>query len=332
VVDSTGFHLQALDVGALCGPHLSKIPYRIVLSATLSIGGDFDYIKEQLGIDPPPLAPVRTVLCKHYASPFNLAEQGILYTPALLPLPAHDRNSESYMPWVKAISQEIASLIQITEGDAFVLFSKRDELNDVAHELRTLVEDNITLLAQSETNSASLLKTYMATPHSVLLGLKTFWEGIDVQGEKLRQVIIVKLPFPNPSDPVIQALCEKATREGKNAFATVQIPRMVFDLKQAVGRLIRSQTDYGAISILDPRVWTGSTKNHSRVLEEIKHWRTSLKTSPRLRTPANQARAGHRGYGKQVVSATGYKKVVYRLTDVQNFFNVQVKASLNKGE
>jgi ATP-dependent DNA helicase DinG len=327
--DNTGIYLQALDVGTLCGPHLAKIPYRVVLSATLAIGGNFDHIREQLGVD---RTPESNTLCKHYSSPFNLEEQGLLYTPALLPPPEHDRNSEKYMPWVKAVAQEIASLIKITKGDAFVLFSKRDELNDVVLELQDHVDDSIPLLAQSETNSTQLLKTYMNTPHSVLLGLKTFWEGVDVQGEKLRQVIIVKLPFPNPSDPIIEALCAQAEQTGKNAFATVQIPHMIFDLKQAVGRLIRSKSDYGVVSILDPRVWTGSTKNHARVLKEIREWKAHLKTSPRLRTPANCARAEHRGYGKQIIASTGYKKVVYRLTDVENFLNLQVKASLNQGE
>jgi Rad3-related DNA helicase len=227
------------------------------------------------------------------------------------------------MPWVRAIANEIAALVKITKGDTLVLFSKRDELTDVTEELQNHVDPAITLLAQTETNSPGLLRSYLNTPHSVLLGLKTFWEGIDIPGEKLRQVIIIKLPFPNPSDLVIRALSEQATQTGKNAFATVQVPRMIFDLKQAVGRLIRAKTDYGVVSILDPRVWTGSTKNHERVLQDIKHWRKLLRTTPQFRTTANQARANHRGYGKQIIKATGYKKVVYRLTDVESFFNVR---------
>jgi ATP-dependent DNA helicase DinG len=149
------------------------------------------------------------------------------------------------------------------------------------------------LIMQAE-DAESTLKEYMATPQSVILGLKSFWEGVDVQGDKLRLVIITKLPFPMVSDPVIKARSRVIVNEGiargetqftaeRGVFQAVQVPIMLMDLRQGAGRLIRSKTDKGVLAILDPRVWTGSGKY--------------------LPKPGQRS---YNGYGRQVVAAIGF--------------------------
>jgi Rad3-related DNA helicase len=115
----------------------------------------------------------------------------------------------------------------------------------------------VTAVSQIDTSAPQALAQFIATPHSALLGLKTFWEGIDIPGDKLRLVIITKLPFPNTRDPIIKARCEKAA---ERAFVDIQLPEMISDLRQGVGRLIRSKTDRGVIAILDSRLLTKAYK------------------------------------------------------------------------
>jgi Rad3-related DNA helicase len=213
------------------------------------------------------------VTCAAFGGAFNLDKQAILYLSENVPEPTRDELSKA--AYLDALTTEITDLVSANQGNAFVLFTARDELEYVNRQGNWTVP----VITQGESASQAL-NHFRATPGSVLLGLKSFWEGVDVQGDKLSLVIIAKLPFPGKSDPVTAARRKAA---GDSWFAHIDLPDMIMDLRQGIGRLIRSTTDRGVIAILDRRMLTkpyrarvlgslgfkGATKNKDAVVKAL---------------------------------------------------------------
>jgi ATP-dependent DNA helicase DinG len=214
----------------------------VFTSATLSVNGDFSHYVNELGIEAAQTAS--------WASPFDFAKQALLYVPQDLP----DPNTPDYTAAVVAAT---LPAVEASRGRAFLLFTSLRALRE-AHGL--LLEAfakrgwDYPLLAQGEGSRSELLARFRALGNAVLVGSQSFWEGVDVRGDALSLVMIDKLPFAPPDDPVLAARIEKINAEGRNAFMEYQLPRAVISLKQGAGRLIRDETDRGVLMICDPRL------------------------------------------------------------------------------
>ncbi|MCL6642274.1 MAG: ATP-dependent DNA helicase [Candidatus Bipolaricaulota bacterium] len=224
---------------------LSRFGSIILTSATLSVGEDFSYIRKQLGIEGETLA---------LASSFDYARQVRLCLHRLQP-PERGNPSEKY--WDE-LARRIARIVESTGGGALVLFTNARVLDETARRLRESLHPSALVLCQGEESRSQLLSKFRADGNAVLLGLDSFWEGIDVPGPALRTVIITKIPFEVPDDPVHEARVERLREEGRDPFNEYILPRAALKLKQGFGRLIRTATDTGEVHILDGRVLTRS--------------------------------------------------------------------------
>src|SRR6058998_1982242 len=216
----------------------------IFTSATLAEAGDFSHYRGEMGLD-----DARTAF---WDSPFDYADQALLYVPKKLP----DPNSDEHTRAVVAASLPV---IQASGGSAFVLFTTLRAMR-LAHEL--LREEfrrrglGFPLMLQGEGSRTELLERFRRLGNAVLLGSASFWEGVDVRGDALSLVVIDKLPFAPPDDPVLAARLESLERGGGNPFLDYQLPQAVISLKQGAGRLIRDETDRGVLVICDPRLFS----------------------------------------------------------------------------
>lgn len=214
----------------------------IFTSATLAVKQDFSHYQSEMGL------LKASTAC--WDSPFNYAEQGLLYVPQNLPEP----NSEGY---TEAVIQAALPMIEASGGRAFLLFTSLRAMQR-AHELLQAEFDRrgwtFPLLLQGEGSRNELLSRFRTHGNAVLLGSQSFWEGVDVRGEALSLVIIDKLPFAPPDDPVLAARIDQIKKQGRNAFMEYQLPRAIITLKQGAGRLIRDETDRGVLMICDPRL------------------------------------------------------------------------------
>jgi ATP-dependent DNA helicase DinG len=227
-----------IDVSALLRERLFEPFETIILtSATLAVEGRFNFLKQRLGVD---MASERVL-----PSEFDFAEQALFYIPATLP----DVRDASFP---ERAAQEIVRLLEISRGRAFCLFTSYSQMNDLYERVRTRVR--FPLLIQGSAPRSALLDKFRTTESAVLFATSSFWQGVDVRGEQLSCVIVDRLPFAVPSDPIVAARVKALQEEGRNAFAEYQVPEAVLALKQGFGRLIRSRTDRGVLAILDNRI------------------------------------------------------------------------------
>ena len=222
----------------------------IFTSATLSVKGDFSHYNSVMGLNPE-LSSVRAV---SWESPFDFANQALLYVPTGLPEPNDHGYTENM---VKAV----LPVLKMSRGRAFFLCTSLRAMQQVYTKLLELFEHeqlDYPLLLQGQGSRSEMLDRFRKMGNAVLIGSQSFWEGVDVRGEALSLVVIDKLPFAPPDDPVLSARIEKINKEGRNAFMEYQIPRTVINLRQGVGRLIRDEVDRGVLMICDQRLITKS--------------------------------------------------------------------------
>jgi ATP-dependent DNA helicase DinG len=243
--------LQAtpIDVGPILRECLwSKLECAVLTSATLAVGGGFEYIRQRLGVE----HARESVLPSH----FDYESQALLYVPPDLPDPRTPQ-------FTARAAERIRRLLEITRGRAFVLFTSYAQMNDIYQ--RLLGEVEFPILRQGDGPKSTLLEEFRSTPNAVLFATSSFWQGVDVQGEQLSCVIIDRLPFAVPSDPVVAARVKAIDADGGNAFFQYQVPAAVITLKQGFGRLIRSLHDRGLLVLLDNRILK---KQYGRVFIE----------------------------------------------------------------
>jgi ATP-dependent DNA helicase DinG len=245
---------------------LDRMTATVLTSATLAVDNSFEYVKGRLGI--------RSAQEVRLASEFDYATQAVLYLPPRMP----DPRSREFGP---AAAREVVEIVRRTRGRAFVLFTSYATLREV--QAVAAGELPYPILVQGEAPRSALLREFKATPNAVLLATSSFWQGVDVVGEALSCVIIDKIPFASPGDPITAARIEAINAEGGSAFAEYQIPLAILTLQQGLGRLIRHRQDRGVLAILDPR----------------------------LRTM---------GYGRRMLASLPAAPVTHRLTDIENFF------------
>ncbi len=235
-----GVFLEAspIDVSALLRERLFEHVESIVLtSATLAVGGTFDFLKRRLGI--------QNSTEKIFDSHFDFSQQVLLYTPVHLPDPRQP-------DFARLAAEEVTQILKASRGRAFVLFTSYQQMRDVYERVRPRLR--YPMLLQGTAPRTALLDRFRSTPHAVLFATSSFWQGVDVQGQQLSAVIIDRLPFAVPTDPVVAARIRMINEDGGNAFTEYQTPEAVISLKQGFGRLIRSESDRGVLAILDHRI------------------------------------------------------------------------------
>jgi ATP-dependent DNA helicase DinG len=209
----------------------------VLTSATVAIAGRFDYVKQRLGV-----LPVHEVVLP---AEFDYREQALLYIPRSMPDVRHASFSTR-------AAEEITKLLEISDGRAFCLFTSYSQMRQVYEQVSAKVA--YPLFLQGTAPRSILLDRFRSTPNAVLFATSSFWQGVDVPGSQLSCVIIDKLPFAVPSDPIVASRVRALQEDGRNPFAEYQIPEAVLALKQGFGRLIRSKTDRGILAILDNRI------------------------------------------------------------------------------
>ena len=209
----------------------------VLTSATLAVDGGFDYVKARLGLD--------DAEAVRFPSEFDFTKQAVLYLPPEMPDP-RDPDFNSAAAWI------IGELLDRTRGRAFVLFTSYAAMRDVHARLEPRV--GWPLLVQGTAPRTALLREFRATPNAVLLATASFWQGVDVAGEALSCVIIDRLPFASPGDPLVSARIKAINERGGHAFSEYQVPLATLTLLQGLGRLIRTKSDRGVLAILDPRI------------------------------------------------------------------------------
>ena len=231
-------NLTPLEISDLFRTQMERHPGSwIFTSATLAVGGDFRHFQRQLGLDAPE---------SHcWDSPFDYESQALWYVPKGLP----DPRSPTY---TEAVVEFSVPVLAASRGRAFMLFTSHRALRQAARLLEG--RGGFRLLVQGRASKGELLEQFRSLEGAVLLGTASFWEGVDVRGEALSCVIIDKLPFASPGDPVLQARIDALRKQGGNPFMEFQVPQAAIALKQGAGRLIRDVTDRGVLMICDPRL------------------------------------------------------------------------------
>jgi len=264
-----GVFLRAtpIDVSAMLRELLfDRVRAAVLTSATLAVDGGFDHLKARLGLEESDdlLLP----------SPFDFARQALLYVPRRMPEPRSPA-------FVERAADEVLQLLERSRGRAFVLFTSYAHMNAVAE--RIAGELPYPILIQGEAPKAALLETFRRTPGAVLLATASFWQGVDVVGDQLSCVIVDKLPFASPGDPVVSARIDRLRNRGGDPFGEYQVPVAILMLKQGLGRLIRSASDRGVLAVLD-----------SRIVE--------------------------RGYGRRFLASLPPARLVHDVAEVERFF------------
>lgn len=273
-----------LDISHALVEYLFKpFPTTILCSATLTTNKQFSYIRKRLGLTEK-LLPHKTITENIYESPFDYPKQALLVVPVDMPSPL----DKAFIP---AATEAIWETIQASRGAAFVLFTSYTMLKQCHEQLAKRMHDHrYNLLKQGDDNRQTLLHKFKTTERAVLFGTDSFWEGVDVSGEALRCVIIVKLPFKVPTEPITQARTEAITENGGDAFFDYSLPNAIVKFKQGFGRLIRNKRDRGCIICLDSRILT---KRYG------KQFLDSLPPCQQLHIPQNQLTASMKNFYKK---------------------------------
>jgi len=237
-----GVFLRAspIDVSGLLQDRLfAKVPTVILTSATLSSAGNFNFIRERLGLDAAEEMIAESI--------FDFENQAVLYLPPSMPDPRSPQ-------WARAAADEVIKVVNATEGRAFVLSTSNAGMNDLYERVASQID--YPCFVQGSTSKGALLRKFRETANAVLFATASFWQGVDVRGEQLSCVIIDKLPFAVPTDPVVAARQRHIEEMGGSSFYEYSVPQAVISLKQGLGRLIRSTSDRGVLAVLDPRLRT----------------------------------------------------------------------------
>ncbi len=237
-----GVFLRAapIDVSAIIQKHLfSRMRTTVLTSATLAIAGSFEYVRRRLGIE--------DAVELRVASEFDFARQSLLYLPRRMPPPKSPHYPE-------AVANQVRAILERSQGRAFVLFTSYAMMHAVYEDIMGALD--YPLLLQGTAPRSTLLNQFRSTPHAVLLATSAFWQGVDVVGEQLSCVVIDKLPFASPGDPITAARIDAINSDGGDAFNDYQVPLAILALLQGLGRLIRHRNDRGVLAVLDPRLRT----------------------------------------------------------------------------
>ena len=223
-----------------------RVRTAVLTSATLAAGGEFDFLKKRLGLDGEGNGvTVEEIL----PSPFDFPNQCLFGIPEDVPDPREDPAGHA-----AATAEVIRDLAYAADGGMFVLFTSHAALRNAAQRVREMVGDRWPLLVQGEGNRDVLLRRFREAGNAILLGTDTFWEGVDVPGRALRALVLTKLPFKVPSEPLTAARLERITEQGEDGFMGYLLPHAALKLKQGFGRLIRGRSDIGVVVLMDPRV------------------------------------------------------------------------------
>ena len=236
-------HLTPLSIAEVFNKQREGTPRAwIFTSATLAIKQDFTYFSSRMGLS--------EAESKTWPSPFNYGENALLYGPRTMPLPQSPDYSD-------AVIEAAMPLIEAAGGGAFILCTTLRAVNRIAERLREIFKEKewpFPLFVQGESGKTDLLERFRRSGNGVLVGSQSFWEGVDVRGDALSLVVVDKLPFAPPDDPVLSARIKALEKDGGNGFMDFQLPEAIMSLKQGAGRLIRDERDRGVLMICDPRL------------------------------------------------------------------------------
>jgi ATP-dependent DNA helicase DinG len=269
-----GLAAVPLDLAQLLRDSLfDRVETVVLTSATLAVGGEFGFLRERVGLD---LAPDPVTYAEVLPSPFDFQAQCLFGVPTDLPDPRGDEAGHD-----RALARAIAELAACTDGGMFVLFTSHAALRRVAALLRETGGGRWTLLVQGEGQRDHLLRRFRDLGSAILLGTDSFWEGVDVPGRSLRALVLAKLPFRVPSEPLTAARLEALQAKGQDGFRHYLLPLAALKLKQGFGRLIRTGTDVGVVMLMDHRI---VKRNYGDVLL------TSLPPARRVVAPWHEVR------------------------------------------
>ncbi len=270
-----GVFLRAspIDVSGFLQDRLfDKVPTVVLTSATLSSAGNFRFIRDRLGLDEGEEMMAESI--------FDFENQAVLYLPAKMPDPRAPQ-------WGAAAAAEAIKIVNATRGRAFVLCTSFAGMNEMFERVASQID--YPCLVQGSAAKGELLKRFRATPNAVLFATSSFWQGVDVRGEQLSCVIIDKLPFAVPSDPIVAARQRSIEEQGGSSFYEYSVPQAIISLKQGLGRLIRSTADRGVLAVLDPRL---RTKMYGQqFLKSLPHCRITSSVEDLERFFANESAA-----------------------------------------
>jgi ATP-dependent DNA helicase DinG len=262
-----GINCAPVNVGGIAGKYLGEIKTVVVCSATLAVDGRFDHVTSMTGV-----APVKAEVLP---TSFNYDAQGFAFIPRGLPVVG--RQHPDYADVMQRRVEMAVKLVEWSDGGAFVLTTANDELDAFATALKRRFPGRVFVQGHRKNpwdgDPHTALTKFRAVPDSILVGSKSFWEGVDVPGGALRLVIMAKLPFPQYGDPIIKA---RERIAGEDAFRDVQLVDMLVDLRQGLGRLIRTREDRGCAAVLDSRVWE---KSYGGLVRRALPWSNSTVTS-----------------------------------------------------
>lgn len=262
-----GINAAPVSLGGIMGRYLGQLKSVVLCSATLAIDGHFDHVESMTGVSPKKVEILPTA--------FNYDAMGFVYIPR--DLPVLGRQHPEYQDVFKRRVDRAVRLCELSDGGAFILTTANDELDMFADALKRKFGNRVFAQGHRKNpwdgDAPTALAKFRDTKNAILVGSKSFWEGVDVPGGALRLVIMAKLPFPQFNDPIIKA---RERLAGDSAFRDVQLVDMLIDLRQGVGRLIRTKDDRGCVAILDSRVWD---KQYGGAVRRSLPWSNGLVTS-----------------------------------------------------